>query len=96
MRPINKDHRKLRNAMTVADLISDLQDYHPDALVCFACDYGDYSHTQQCMPVQQADEVDRDEVLVESAYSQSGIAVERREDPDDTDLVDVPLVIILR
>ena len=30
MQPITKDHRKLRNAMTVADLIAELQTFPDD------------------------------------------------------------------
>lgn len=95
MKRVTTDHRKLRNAMTVADLIAELQCFPDDALVCFACDYGDISHTQQCLPVETADELESDECLAESAYSQSGVAIERVEDEDEHN-GDLPDVIILR
>jgi hypothetical protein len=98
MQRISKDHRRLRSAMTVADLIAELQMFPDDALVCFARDYGDICHTEQCMPVESADELERDEFLAESAYSKSGVAIERprEEDEDDDADCDGPDVVILR
>ena len=99
MKSISKDHRKLRSAMTVADLIAELQTFPDDALVCFACDYGDICHTQQCLPIESIDELGPDDFLAESAYSNSGIAIESRDEDDeddDTDDCEGPDVVILR
>lgn len=76
MKPIPADHRTLTRGMTVADLIRELETFPEDAIVCFTCDYGDYHHTEQCLPVETVDEVQCDEVLVESAYSRSGLAIQ--------------------
>lgn len=66
--------RKLRNALTVRDLIVMLEDMPSDAPVLFACDYGDYHHTQQALPIVTAVQL-RMGNLSESAYSRSGIAL---------------------
>ena len=99
MKPIPADHRTLTRGMTVAALIRELETFPDDAIVCFACDYGDYHHTEQCLPVETADEVQCDEALVESAYSRSGLAVEQIDYEDEDDAVtDQPgfNVVILR
>lgn len=85
MKSISPDHRTLKRGMTAAELIQELETFPPDAIVCFACDYGDYYHTEQCLPIETADEVQCDEVLVESAYSRSGLAVQQidYEDQDE-------------
>lgn len=67
----------LTAAMTVRDLIEQLQMYDEDALVVFTCDYGDYHHTQQALPVQDVEPaVAR---IVESAYSHSRMAFSRED-----------------
>ena len=76
MRTITSENRSLRNACTVADLIAELESMDQDAIVLFACDYGDYHHTQQALPVASVQELSDEEVLVESAYSRSGLAIE--------------------
>lgn len=78
--------RKLSNALTVRELIEELQVFPDDCRVVFACDYGDHSHTQQALPVQTASEIqDGEETVVKSAYSQSGLAIDSVEDPDEDD-----------
>ena len=74
---IAADHRELQNALTVAELIEYLQDMPEDARVMFTCDYGDYCHTQQLLPVASVGlPQESDWVIRESAYSQSGLAIE--------------------
>ena len=97
------DLHTLRNGMTVRDLIDELSQLDPEAVVVFACDYGDICHTQQALPVSAVEELDPDEQRIEpSAYSQSGLAVERvGDDEDDEDDVlddeyDGPAVVVLR
>ena len=94
------DLHTLRSGMTVRDLIDELSHLDPEAVVVFACDYGDICHTQQALPVSSAEELDPDEHRIDSsAYSQSGLAVERVEDEED-DLPDEdydgPVVVVLR
>ena len=96
MKSISKEHRTLRSAMTVADLIAELESFPEDAVVCFACDYGDHGHTQQCLPVKTVDELEPDEYLAESGYSCSGIAVEHRQEEDEEGDCESPQVVILR
>lgn len=74
-----KIHHAIDKAMTVADLIEFLEGCDLDARVLFACDYGDYHHTQQALPVTNAEESSTD-ALAPSAYSHSGIAL---IEPDD-------------
>ena len=96
-----RDLHTLKTGMTVRDLIDELSTFDEDAIVVFACDYGDICHTQQALPVSSAAEIDPDEErVVRSAYSQSGLAVEEVErDEDDeplTDEYDGPAVVVLR
>ena len=72
--------RKLSNCLTVKELIQELEYLHlpPDAKVIFACDYGDYCHTTQALPVETVD-VAIEADLTDSAYSRSGVAL---SDPD--------------
>lgn len=92
--------RTLKTGMTVADLIDELSHHDSDALVVFACDYGDHGHTQQALPVTSADELDPDEErVVSSAYSHSGLAVDAIEHDDEDaepDEYDGPEVVVLR
>lgn len=76
--------RKLKNGITVAELIEQLQASDPDAKVLFVCDYGDYHHTQQALPVSEVRGIEYGENVVESAYSQSGLAL-YQEDAQDMD-----------
>lgn len=71
--------------ITVAKLIELLQDQDPDAKVVFSTNYGDYSRTEQALPLKG----EIDTVCVEkSAYSNSGFAVAEndgydRNEPDE-------------
>lgn len=96
MKTIAPDHRVLMRGLTAAQLILELSTFPPDAVVCFACDYGDYHHTQQLLPVETVDETQCDEALVESAYSRSGLAVEEIDFEDDDDDLPGRNVVILR
>jgi hypothetical protein len=76
--------------LKVSQLIAMLEDEDPDALVVFACDYGDYHHTQQALAIEGCIQ---EEELEKSAYSQSGWAVRgegEEEDPAG------PTVLVLR
>lgn len=86
--------RKLKYALTVEELIQTLQDLPQDAKVLFACDYGDHHHTQQALPVKEVEILESDKILKESAYSQSGLAVEDADAEDHED-VENPTVVIL-
>ena len=77
-----KVKRTLNDAMTVSDLIERLQDFDEDAIVLFSCDYGDYCHTQQALTVDRVEEYTEKD-LVDSAYSQSGIALVDANDDED-------------
>lgn len=98
--------RKLRRAMTVADLIEQLQDCDQDALVVFTCDYGDYSHTDQALPVAEVEDQSYGYQLATSAYSQSGLELieddgsdegdEEEGDGPDPEEVEQPKLVVLR
>lgn len=65
--------------ITVAELIERLQGEDPDAKVIFSTNYGDYSRTEQALPLRGETE----QVMIEkSAYSNSGFAI-ASEDRDD-------------
>jgi len=80
--------RQAKQALTVRDLIEELEALNPDAKVVFACDYGDHCHTQQALPVTNVRVIEDDEYLSESAYSQSGMALRERDEDDDEDTED--------
>lgn len=73
----------LQRGMTVAQLIEQLEDLPAGAVVVFTCDYGDYGHTQQALTVGNVDEYSSSD-FHESAYSKSGIAM-NKDDRDDDD-----------
>lgn len=79
---MTKVTRELNRAMTVGDLIAELEGLPEDTPVLFCCDYGDHCHTTQALPVKQIEVVQASR-LGESGYSQSGIALSR-EDEDDS------------
>jgi hypothetical protein len=65
--------------ITVAELRAALECCEDDDLVIVSADYGDYSHTQQALPLKG--ELEPCEIR-ESGYSNSGYAVSDG-DPDD-------------
>ena len=78
--------RALRGALTVGELIAELQRLPADSVPVFVCDYGDYSHTQQALPIRQVtDPAEERYSLRASAYSQSGVALAEPPEPDDDD-----------
>ncbi len=74
--------RQLESALTVEDLICELEAMPKDARVLFACDYGDITHTQQALPVESINERGGTS-LVDSAYSRSGVAFVEADDLDE-------------
>ena len=97
-----RELHSLKTGLTVRDLIDELSTFDEDAIVVFACDYGDICHTQQALPVSSATEIDTDEErVVGSAYSNSGLAVEELETDDEDEAGEVPewtgpAVVVLR
>lgn len=91
----------VESAMTASQLIEELQNLDPDARVFFVCDYGDYHHTPQALPVGEIVDAHTSD-LVETAYSQSGVKlVEEREPQDEPqdesdDEDDIFPIVILR
>ena len=88
-KPVDASHRAFRNALTVTELMEMLSEMPGDARVAFICDYGDYCHTQQLLPVTTCEVPQSSSwVVEESAYSKSGLAIaalaedEEREDED--------------
>lgn len=75
--------RKLINdGLTVRDLIERLQECDQNAVVVFTCDYGDYNHTQQALPVGSVETMDGSKKIAESAYSRSGLSLEDQDGPE--------------
>lgn len=75
---------------TVQDLLDALEGQDPEALVCFASNYGDRGNTQQ---VHALDGNVEPEKLSATAYSDSGWAIAPDEDHDDT--TDGPMVLVI-
>ena len=73
---MNKIGQVLSRGLTAAQLIEALSEMHPDAVPLFVLDYGDICHTQQALPVTEVRGLEESEFVVESAYSDSGIALE--------------------
>jgi hypothetical protein len=73
--------QRLQSGLTVADLIAQLSDLPPQAIVIFTADYGDRSHTQQVFTVRSAEEFE--ESIDETAYSNSGLGVTEYEDGEE-------------
>lgn len=79
---MNEIRHQLDSAYTVRNLRDALEGLPDDAPVLFVCDYGDYHHTQQALPVGEHLEVYTSD-LGESAYSNSGICLLEDREPDD-------------
>ncbi len=93
----SKVTRVLGQTMTVADLREVLADCPDDAAVVLVCDYGDRCHTQQALTIQEC--VMADGELVDSGYSQSGIAYRAYDEMDEEDRAEYdtpPNVVVLR
>lgn len=73
-----------REAMTVGDLISELQQYPEDTPVVAVSDYGDIGHTQQIEFFRYVNEFSMKE-FHSSAYSNSGIALNKDDGGGDGD-----------
>ncbi len=89
--------KKFRS-ITVKELREALEFQEDDALVAFACDYGDYHHTEQALEIKGELE---EASLVESAYSHSGFAVcdeedDEEEEADEAEQAKRPKVLVLR
>lgn len=92
----SKVYRTLETGMTAAQLIEELQQYPDDAVVLFCCDYGDYPGTTQALPIKTVDELDDTfETITESAYSQSGLAVESDYTDEDVEIEPMDVDVIL-
>jgi hypothetical protein len=82
--------RKVKNALTVGELITELQGYPEDAPVLFVTDYGDHCHTQQALPIEAIEEWPISTIGT-SGYSHSGIAFnepDEDEEPDDGEVAE--------
>lgn len=82
-------------SMTAGQLRKAMEGLDQDARVFFVCDYGDYHHTQQALPVEDMLDAEMGH-LGTTAYSQSGLCVrgdEGDENGDDS-LPVVPIVLL--
>lgn len=75
----------MSKGLTVQELINELQyladNGEGDKEVYFGCDYGDYCHTEQALPVRYVEYGK----LKKSAYSHSGMAFESQDEDLDED-----------
>lgn len=85
-----------REAMTVGDLIFQLQVFPEDTPVVTVSDYGDITHTQQVVFFRYANEFSMKD-FSGSAYSQSGIALNKDDGggDDEEDGSDYSTVVVL-
>jgi hypothetical protein len=75
-----------RRALTVAELIDELEQLEPAAMVVFETCYGDITNTRQLLAVQVAEQFDpASEYIYSTTYSNSGVAVRDREEEGDED-----------
>lgn len=81
--------------MEIKDMLDGLPD---EARVLFALDYGDHSHTEQALTVQECDLMDPAcSTVTNSDYSQSGLAVQDVEDEETAgDSFELPPIVLLR
>lgn len=87
------DKRKFKS-ITVGKLRDLLAEYDDKDMIAFSCDYGDYHHTEQVLPITGRIE---EEGLVESGYSHSGFAVyDGDKDDEDDDHTELPVVLVLK
>lgn len=70
--------------LTVSELIELLQDQDPEARVVFTCDYGDYHHTAQALPI--CDDIEQSGTIEKSGYSQSGFALVEDDGADEDEM----------
>lgn len=87
----------LNNTMSIHDLIETLtefaEEHGDDTLVVSSCDYGDITHTEQLVEIQEVEVTHP----IKSGYSNSGYAYNKDMDPDDHDYEnDTNIVIVLR
>jgi len=82
----------LERTHTVRSLIEALEGFDPDARVLLVSDYGDYHHTQQALPIDEIIDCSSN-VLHESAYSYSSVAVSS-DDPEDVEDDDEPIILL--
>ena len=76
----NEAKSAIESALTIRELIEQLSEFEDqDSRVMFVCNYGDYGRTQQALPVGEI-EVHTTRDIVSSAYSQSGAALETRDE----------------
>lgn len=76
----SKIQQLFNNAMTVADLIAELEELPQDAKVVFASNYGDITNTTQVTAVDDVCELGPEYYLEETAYSNSGVCVEELDE----------------
>lgn len=94
--------RALKRGLTVADLIAELENCDPEAKVVFTCDYGDYHHTEQALPVAEVEDDSYGYRVGTSAYSQSGLELvetdgyDGREEGSEEEEEEQPKIVVLR
>lgn len=78
--------------LTVKQLCELLSNCDPDAKCFFTCSYGDYHDTMQAIPVEEVLELTSDR-LHESGYSQSRVAIDLVDDPDEDQGDGDPIIV---
>jgi len=73
--------RAIDSAMTAAELIEELKNLDPNTRVFFTCDYGDYCHTKQALPIRSLEEATTKQ-LSDTGYSQSRTAYNPFDEED--------------
>lgn len=73
---------QISHCLTAEQLIEKLKTLPKNTLVGLTCDYGDYTHTIQFLPVTRV-HVLEDEKIGTSAYSRSGLCVRELEEYEE-------------
>jgi hypothetical protein len=72
----------VENAMTVGQLREILDGLEDSVPVMFACDYGDYHHTTQALPLESGEIMSQGQ-LRSSAYSHSKVSLAKYDEDDE-------------
>lgn len=80
--------RVLENSLTVRQLVEILEMENQDARCVFVCNYGDYSNTQQALPIGETIDGCSSDDLYETAYSHSHVALREDDGEPDEDETD--------
>ncbi len=79
----------VQRCMTASEMIEALESFPDDAPVMFTCDYGDFHHTKQVLPITSCELDSSNSLRGGSGYSQSHVKfVDANEDNHGGEVVE--------